>query len=82
MGSSRSSAHVESQIILEDGRKTGVLAGHAYGVMDAFNIANPTHVKERKTHRLLRVRNPWGNTEYALEWSDESKEIEEHRDKI
>lgn len=82
MGCSRSSAHVESQITLEDGRKSGVLAGHAYGLMDVFELYDEDYVKDRKNHRILRVRNPWGNTEYQLEWSDNSAEAEKHLDKI
>jgi hypothetical protein len=79
MGCSRSGGNIESQVII-DGNKTGILAGHAYGLMDVIEIDNPERPQGRKTHRLLRVRNPWGNTEYALEWSDSSPELEEHRE--
>ena len=68
MGCSRS-AKGEQDVELEDdeeitgvpyGKKCGIIAGHAYGLMDVLEIADLEMVNARKTHRILRVRNPWG----------------------
>lgn len=56
-----------------DGENTGILSGHAYCLNDVLTIPNttvdPQYVKklpngEPKKHRLMRIRNPWGHTEY------------------
>lgn len=36
----------------------------------------------RKTHRLLLIRNPWGNTEWQLQWGSGSDKLEEHKSAI
>jgi hypothetical protein len=54
-----SSGETEGQI-KHDGKPSGILAGHAYGLLDVIEIDNPELERARKTHRLLRVRNPWG----------------------
>jgi calpain len=51
------------------------MSGHAYAIIDAFEVNDPSLEKERKTHRLLRVRNPWGETEWNGKWSDFSEEM-------
>ena len=78
MGCSRSNAgEVEVEI---DGEKTGIIGGHAYGLMDAFEIADEHATNARGNHRLMRVRNPWGQKEWNGKWSDRSQELEDHRD--
>ena len=74
LGCSVDAKVVESELIFQ-GHKSGVLAGHAYAVLDAFEIEkkNP---KKRKKSRLLRIRNPWGFKEWNGKWSDESEEID------
>ncbi|CDW83096.1 cysteine protease family c02 [Stylonychia lemnae] len=67
---------VERQIVI-DGQKTGIMTGHAYGIIDVFEIQSSI-----KTHRLLRIRNPWGEMEWKGKWSDHSEEIEVHKDLI
>ncbi|KAK4556221.1 hypothetical protein LTR86_006918 [Recurvomyces mirabilis] len=42
----------------------GVIGGHAYAVMKAY---------EEGDLRLLKLRNPWGDTEWEGDWSDGSK---------
>jgi hypothetical protein len=68
--------------LLIDGEKTGILKGHAYGVIDVFTLANPTMAvkKGRDYHRLLRIRNPWGKLEWQGKWSDCSEQVEEHEE--
>eukprot|EP01123_Difflugia_compressa_P010480 TRINITY_DN3847_c0_g1_i1.p1 TRINITY_DN3847_c0_g1~~TRINITY_DN3847_c0_g1_i1.p1 ORF type:complete len:1025 (-),score=208.60 TRINITY_DN3847_c0_g1_i1:50-3124(-) len=43
----------------------GILMLHAYGILGAYEISG---------HRLLKIRNPWGNHEWKGRWSDGSKE--------
>lgn len=69
MGCSRSSTVGESEVII-DKVKTGIIAGHAYGMMDIFELPDEAMVNPRKTHRLLRVRNPWGEREWLGKWGD------------
>lgn len=67
-----------------DGENTGVLSGHAYclnGVTEIDNNGDPQYIKDRNgqpaKHRLLRIRNPWGHTEYQQKWSDYSEEMQD-----
>lgn len=41
----------------------GLIPGHAYSIIQA---------KEALGHRLLNIRNPWGNFEWDGDWSDQS----------
>jgi hypothetical protein len=73
----------EGHIKDEDGRPVGILSGHAYGIIDIFELPDPDMENERKTHRLLRVRNPWGTLEWNGKWSDNSEEVLElYKDKL
>jgi len=65
--------------VIIDGVNTGVISGHAYGLLDVFEITDKRMENPRKTHRLLRIRNPWGQGEWKGKWSDESEQIEENR---
>lgn len=49
----------------QPGARKGVIRMHAYSVQDA---------KEVKGERLLRIRNPWGDTEWQGPWSDGSEQ--------
>lgn len=53
------------------------MTGHAYGIIDIFEIKGP-----RKVHRLLRVRNPWGEMEWKGKWGDTSEELVTYKDII
>src|SRR5688500_10435161 len=44
---------------------TGILQNHAYGILDV-QVVNGS--------KLLRIRNPWGEGEWAGKWCDGSKE--------
>lgn len=40
----------------------GIIGGHAYSLIDAHTLSNGV--------KLLRIRNPWGNSEWTGEWCD------------
>ena len=65
---------VEREVII-DGFRTGIMTGHAYGILDIFELSDPNMANPRKTHRLLRIRNPWGKMEWKGKWSDDSDEL-------
>lgn len=50
---------VEQEVVI-DRCQTGILASHAYAILDIFEIPKPNQKKDRKTSRLIRLRNPWG----------------------
>lgn len=45
--------------------RKGIQPSHAYSIMEARKV---------KGHRLLKIRNPWGKTEWTGAWSDNSPE--------
>lgn len=46
----------------------GLVAGHAYGVIDVVDFEH-----EGEQLQLLKVRNPWGSHEWNGDWSDKSE---------
>ena len=77
MGCSSNGA-TEREVVI-DGERTGIMSGHAYGLNDVFEI---TDKETKEEFRLLRVRNPWGRTEWNGPWSDNSDEIKDHEKMI
>ena len=63
--------------ILDHGIPTGILSGHAYAILDTFQIEKSDG---KGKSRLLRIRNPWGDTEWRGKWADESEEEENHKE--
>ena len=61
--------------VITDGFRTGVMTGHAYGILDIVEIANPEADNPRGTHRLIRIRNPWGRMEWKGKWSDHCEKL-------
>eukprot|EP00667_Euglena_gracilis_P007736 EG_transcript_7817 len=48
----------------------GLVGGHAYSVLSAYEVGE---------HQLVQVRNPWGESgEWTGPWSDHSKEWKQH----
>ena len=45
--------------------KQGIMSGHAYGIIG---------LREAEGHKMVRLRNPWGNKEWDGKWGDEDKE--------
>jgi len=70
------------QEVFFNNRHTGILAGHAYSILDVFEIPKPRSNKNRKKSRLLRIRNPWGRKEWNGKWSDDSVETKKNKEKI
>jgi len=58
----------------EDG-PTGLIMNHAYGLNDVIELDDPK--KKGKKLRLLRIRNPWGNSEWNGAWGSGSDELED-----
>jgi hypothetical protein len=48
---------------------------HAYGLNDIMELDD----EEGGTLRLLRLRNPWGSSEWLGAWSDNSEEIKKFK---
>lgn len=67
MGCSITGEGVEHEVVL-DGDKTGLLAGHAYSILDIVLL--PPDENDPDEHRLIRIRNPWGTKEWTGAWSD------------
>lgn len=74
MGCSRSGG-IEHALEI-DGESTGILTGHAYGLNKVFEFQDNEMQNPRKTHRLILIRNPHGQTEWLLKWGSNSEELE------
>ena len=55
--------------IEEEYSKLGLVINHAYSLLDFIKI----ETAQRKDVFLFKLRNPWANTEWNGDWSDESK---------
>jgi len=62
-----------------NGIPCGVLSGHAYAILDAFQIKKDCG---KGKSRLLRIRNPWGDTEWRGKWSDSCDTLAANKEKI
>lgn len=49
--------------------RQGIFEGHAYSIMEAREVE-----VDGVTHRLVKLRNPWGKKEWQGKWSDGSSE--------
>lgn len=79
MGVSIDAKTVEMDVVYNN-QKCGLLARHAYSILDTIEIPKPNSYKARKKSRLLRIRNPWGTKEWKGKWSDDSQEIANNRE--
>ena len=71
--------NMEQEVVFNN-RHTGILAGHAYSILDVFEIPKPRG--KRGVSRLLRIRNPWGRKEWNGKWSDDSVETKKNKERI
>ena len=70
MGCSRASLSGEG-VYRINGETTGIIVGHAYGIMDILELdIGDTNIEKHKP-RLIRMRNPHGHTEWNGKWSDQ-----------
>lgn len=58
---------------LQDGRPTGLILNHAYGIQDVFTIKD--YSNPDKDIKLLLLRNPWGDSEWNGAWGSNSAEL-------
>ena len=74
-------AQNEQNVIIQ-GWNSGLVSGHAYAILDCFEIPKPRSKKPRKCSRLLRLRNPWGFQEWQGKWCDDSEELNLNKERI
>lgn len=60
-----------------DDEDTGIMSGHAYGIINVFEIKDDQSKNYHKSHRLLIIRNPWGYGEWKMKWADGSDKLEQ-----
>lgn len=75
MGCSIKGNGKEGELIL-NGSPCGLILNHAYGLNDIFEIQDP---ETGEVFRLLRLRNPWGKSEWKGKWSGNSEECKKYR---
>lgn len=63
--------------LIVDGTPTGLIKNHAYGLTDVLEFEDP-YDKSRPL-RLLKMKNPWGHTEWKGAWSGDSAEAEKYK---
>jgi hypothetical protein len=59
---------------------TGLILNHAYGINDVIELEDPFDKKNKL--KLLRLRNPWGNSEWNGAWSGDSAEMKKYKNVI
>ena len=65
------SAEGETELFIQvNGEDSGIMSGHAYGILNVFEIPDPKSKNYHKSHRLLVIKNPWGYGEWKLKWSE------------
>ena len=69
----------EGEVIYPEDVASGVLSGHAYSIIDVFEIkaqiADENGDLKPKLSKLVPLRNPWGKKEWVGAWSDGSEEL-------
>ena len=62
----------------EEVQEDGLVRKHAYSVLSVHEFMHLETIQ-----KLVRLRNPWGKTEWKLEWADGTKEwTDELRQKL
>ena len=65
--------------LIIDGKDSGLIQNHAYGLNDVMELNDPFAKAKGTTIRLLRLRNPWGNSEWLGAWSSNSPEMDKYQ---
>jgi hypothetical protein len=55
-----------------DGLPSGLILNHAYGISDIVQFDDPYDRAQQSKIKLLRLRNPWGKSEWLGAWSGDS----------
>lgn len=66
--------------LIIDGAPTGLILNHAYAIQDVIPLPDP--FDPERPLRLLRVRNPWGNTEWKGEWAEGSPSFLKYKSQL
>ena len=66
--------------LILDGTPTGLILNHAYAIQAVVSLSDP-YDKDRPLC-LMRVRNPWGNSEWKGEWSEGSAMFEKYKPQL
>lgn len=81
MGCSIKGEGKEGEVII-DGKPCGLIMNHAYGLNDVIEFKDPFDKGGKSTIRLLRVRNPWGKSEWKGAWGAKSAEEKKYKNTI
>lgn len=65
-----------------DGEDSGIKTGHAYGLNRVIEFPDDQMENPRKTHRLILIRNPWGQAESMLKWGTNTEQLEKHNEAL
>jgi len=79
MGCSIKGNGKEGPLIIE-GVPTGLIMNHAYGLNDIFELED--RYDKTIPIRLLRLRNPWGKSEWVGAWGSDSEEMKKYKKDI
>ena len=60
--------YTKSTNIREEQNPLGIVAGHAYSILDAREVT----LSDGSRERIIEIRNPWGKFEWKGDWSDDS----------
>lgn len=63
------------EAVMVDREPTGLFSGHAYSITTLLYVDHPQATKPKKRHRLLVVRNPWGEAQWNGKWGQNSSEL-------
>lgn len=65
-----------------EGKSCGLILNHAYSINDIIEFPDRYDKSKKGVIRLLRLRNPWGKSEWKFAWADGSKERQAYEQDI
>lgn len=65
-----------------EGKTCGLIMNHAYSINDIIEFPDRFDKSKKNMIKLLRLRNPWGKSEWKFAWSDKSKEKQMYEEDI